>query len=872
MASIYGLVTDTKKYGSGSLYSPYNTSTTKRFVINAVTPAPGGGDFAIGANEDFYISVWIKYGNLNVSTLGARYPIIQYGNGTTGWEICVLIQQVGDAYTALPYFRYDGRNLTTNFNGSNGDLIDPSGSDFDSYVIYRTAGVIHFEFTKNGNKTFVNSLGYKADSTYAQATYTSAIAQGVAGGITLGSTQPIVIGQTNPNGAWIDELFFAKNITQVYNLNTDSSINDGGRATTKFLYHFDGNYSDTTTGPASGITEQGQAALVSNTGNLVINARSILADHPVLNPTEALIHFESSTLADAMYSGVPTWHSGYPTNLPPNIVTGKFSQGIETGGGGTAGSNYWSETTNIDLTDGSNFVFDFWYKDDGDYSGYGQAETVIAAISGIQINRYSTTWHSHGNDWGLAEGTIYVQYGTNTITTIPSQYVSNANTGISVFKHYLVSRVGTTCRLFVNGVIALTWTDSLPNLSKKTIIIGAQGGNIGVQDEFRLKKGVTVTANFTPPTSAYTETYYSVAKSVTSDVTSRFTLSTSAQKTKVSSAVLQPAFTLTADVIRTKFVSASITARATVTATASNRTRQQSAALQPRFALTANVMRVIVTSAALQSVSTVTTQAKQYKGTRASVTSTSTLVPNAIKTSVARSNLTAFFTEVTTDIGTKRTGANLTLAFSQQTNNLRLRNNLITATATSTITTNARKTTKTQAQLTSTSTVSTNNTRIRNMNAALQAGAFEVTIDRKITSTLANLQARFTISATCYILEYSRTVLNSNFALIVTPQATHRYQANLTDNRSQLTANGGYVRGAFVHLQVSAFELATGSKFTLEPRLQKIIEQETRIYLVKPEDRRLEIYSDGILKIAPETRLLQVKQQDPVNTIPGIKL
>lgn len=263
----YGLVTDVKKYGTGSLYAPYNTNVSKRVVIN---PTPGN-NFAIGANEDFYISVWIKYGSLNVSQLGQQYPIIQYGNNTNGWSLGLRIQQTGDAYSSQPYFQFNDTRLTSDFNGANGQAISPSGG-FDRYVVYRRSGIIYFQFN---NGTPVNVYGYGPTSTYTQRTYTSSIGAGLPSGstITLGSTQPVVTSAGAVNGAWIDELFFARGVSQVYNTYFNSAeIADGKLESTVFLYHFNGNYFDEVNGL--------ETAYVNMSSSFSINANLVRKTGP----------------------------------------------------------------------------------------------------------------------------------------------------------------------------------------------------------------------------------------------------------------------------------------------------------------------------------------------------------------------------------------------------------------------------------------------------------------------------------------------------------------------------------------------------------------------------------------------------------------
>jgi hypothetical protein len=240
----YGLV-PVGKFGSGSFYAPYNTNRQKALRIDPI----GAGNFQIESGQDFYISVWIKYGTLNVTRLGENYPIIKYGsqNYLGGWEIGVGIYRVGQGYSALPYFAWvnpstgQTQRLTTYFNGSNGNLIQPT-NNFDHYEIFRHNGVIYFRFngvnSTNTNQAYTGALGPPNAALVAQGTLSPDYA-----GIFVGSEQPYVAGQDN--GAYIDDLFFARGASAVQNYNPDGSINDGKLTTTVLLYQFNGSIVDT---------------------------------------------------------------------------------------------------------------------------------------------------------------------------------------------------------------------------------------------------------------------------------------------------------------------------------------------------------------------------------------------------------------------------------------------------------------------------------------------------------------------------------------------------------------------------------------------------------------------------------------------------
>lgn len=250
MANQYGLVTDTKKYGTGSFYAPFNTSRTKALRID---PGLVGGDFEIRDGQDFYISVWIKYGTVNVSTPGVRYPIIKYGDQIssfphTGWEIGIQTMG-GQSYYAIPYFRFTtldntGVLLASAFDGTNGNLISPT-SNFDHYEVIRSNGVITFKF--NGFSTSQSTYTYTGPIAYPlQELINNGNLDSSYRGLYVGSEQPYVNGQDN--GAYIDELFMARGVSSVQKYDEqDGSINDGALSTTTFLYKFNGNYLDTQT-------------------------------------------------------------------------------------------------------------------------------------------------------------------------------------------------------------------------------------------------------------------------------------------------------------------------------------------------------------------------------------------------------------------------------------------------------------------------------------------------------------------------------------------------------------------------------------------------------------------------------------------------
>jgi len=233
----YGLVTDIKKFGQGSLRTPFDTSQAKALRIDP----QGSTTFWMSAGEDFYLSAWIRYGTVNVSTVGAKYPIIRYGGASTdfgapyGWEIGIRTINIGGSNTAVPYFAYNNQIINTTFDGTNGNTISPSSSAFDHYEVYRSNNTITFKFTNNSNIANITTASYSLNIGQLAADY-------YTNAIFVGSEQPFVVNQDN--GAYIDELFFAKGTSQVTSRYPDTSIADGGLNTTVFLLNFDNSLRD----------------------------------------------------------------------------------------------------------------------------------------------------------------------------------------------------------------------------------------------------------------------------------------------------------------------------------------------------------------------------------------------------------------------------------------------------------------------------------------------------------------------------------------------------------------------------------------------------------------------------------------------------
>jgi hypothetical protein len=283
----YGLSTTVKRYGTGSFYSPYSSSRTKALLIE-----PTSGNFRIAAGEDFIFNLWVQYGDIKVNTPGVAYPFITFGDGgfTDGWAMGYQVG-INQDTTPYPYFRYNGTFIKTEFDGSNGANISPTENGWSNYVVKRTNGVITLTFT---NTSAVPSV--------KTANYAGAIGASATGGAFLGATNPFVT--NGNNGAYIDELFFARGISSVQRRNpTLGSINDGSLATTVFLYQFDGNYVDDETG-----VQLFSAALTDNASTITASltqVTSLKTAQASITATTALTGNITSITGTQQFSSTP---------------------------------------------------------------------------------------------------------------------------------------------------------------------------------------------------------------------------------------------------------------------------------------------------------------------------------------------------------------------------------------------------------------------------------------------------------------------------------------------------------------------------------------------------------------------------------------
>ena len=128
---------------------------------------------------------------------------------------------------------------------------------------------------------------------------------------------------------------------------------------------------------------------------------------------------------------------------------------------------------------------------------------VYHTTSGVQTTYY-------GDAPSQSNGIYLYRTGTNTLSVYTQSQIVNSTATIPVnqWAHVAVSRSGTTLRIFIDGKLVGSVTDSM-NLSATECFIGndtlPSGQMIGAISNVRVVKGTAVyTAQFTPPTSNLT--------------------------------------------------------------------------------------------------------------------------------------------------------------------------------------------------------------------------------------------------------------------------------------------------------------------------------------------------------------------------------
>ncbi len=221
------------------------------------------------------------------------------------------------------------------------------------------------------------------------------------------------------------------------------------------------------------------------------------ASSPPVDPalTLALLHFDGADGSTTFTDSSPTPLT-YTRTLSENIISTAQSKfgGASLYVGSTSGSGVACTTNDRFLLSNQNFTIECWFYDSVLVAGN-------KAIIGVGDR------HSIAIDNGTIKGNVYT--GSNF------EIVHQTTVSAAVWNHVALVRNNGVVTLYVNGVASNTTvaigTTSLINdgnnffkmtpASYKGVVVGGFDGYI---DEARFRKEAVYTADFTPPTSAFT--------------------------------------------------------------------------------------------------------------------------------------------------------------------------------------------------------------------------------------------------------------------------------------------------------------------------------------------------------------------------------
>lgn len=159
----------------------------------------------------------------------------------------------------------------------------------------------------------------------------------------------------------------------------------------------------------------------------------------------------------------------------------------------TAGNNYLTTPSTPDLNmRGYDFTIELWVYP----LSMAQYNFPIAKVEGSNHNGFRMGYDG--------SGALYVNTsGTSNAAPTPANTIV-----VNRWQHMALTRMGTTGRVFIDGVLKGAWTDAADINNDTPVFIGADGNNwngfTGYIDEVRITKGYCrYTEDFTPPTEAF---------------------------------------------------------------------------------------------------------------------------------------------------------------------------------------------------------------------------------------------------------------------------------------------------------------------------------------------------------------------------------
>ena len=216
--------------------------------------------------------------------------------------------------------------------------------------------------------------------------------------------------------------------------------------------------------------------------------------------TKLLLHCDgtdgSTTFTDDEYTPKTVTANG---NAQIDTAQSKFggASGLFDGTG-----DYLQCADHADYAFGSgDFTIDFWIRTSEIQNDHFLYDSRPTSTEGAYPMIRTIGEGGAGSHWA---------YNVNSTDVILSP---SSSIGLDTWYHVAVARSSTSTKMFINGSqIGDTWSDNTTYLNgTNRPIMGASGYNLasgwyGWIDEFRVSKGIARwTANFTPPTEAYSK-------------------------------------------------------------------------------------------------------------------------------------------------------------------------------------------------------------------------------------------------------------------------------------------------------------------------------------------------------------------------------
>ena len=228
-----------------------------------------------------------------------------------------------------------------------------------------------------------------------------------------------------------------------------------------------------------------------------------------------LIAAYDAAILDAYYANVSLLLHGNGTNgsttitdnsPSPKTVTAEGNAQISTAQSKFGGASIAFDGTGDRVSVANNAAFDF---------GTGDFTVECWVFSVAALNSYDAEYaHIAGKGRGGAGGEYSLGFYQQKINWFANAAATQGTTILTnnTWYHFAASRAGSTLRLFVNGLLESSTTNTLDYTSSVSFNAGdRQAGDPGGQyplngyiDDLRITKGVArYTSNFTPPTAQF---------------------------------------------------------------------------------------------------------------------------------------------------------------------------------------------------------------------------------------------------------------------------------------------------------------------------------------------------------------------------------